>query len=254
MDTHSAARLIDLQLDWLFVSLDGPDPASFELIRPGASFEEVKGNLARLQSMKRARGKTQPRIGVEFVGTRSNFDRLPAMRRIVDDLRADKFVFTNVLPYHESMREEILYEQGADVTRFGWESPLLSVKISPNFSLRTERRCRFVESKAMAVNSAGEISPCYALMHDYRCYILGREKAMKAHSFGNVNERSLKEIWTDRRYASFRWMARNAQYPSCTDCRQVDGCVLAQTNEADCWGNQPSCGDCLWARDLIICP
>lgn len=91
-------------------------------------------------------------------------------------------------------------------------------------------------------------------MHSYTCYILGRKKDMLAYSFGNVKDRRLEDIWTDPKYVRFRWMVRYSDYPSCTDCRLVDGCSTAFNNEADCWGNNPTCSDCLWARELIVCP
>lgn len=251
---ETSTALIDAGLDWLFVSLDGSDSKSYENIRPGADYEEVVGNIMRLQRLKKERQAPFPRIGIEFVATKANFSRLPFMRKVVDELKADRFVVTNMLPYHESMKDEILYEQGADMLDFGWESPLLSVKTSPKMRIETQRSCRFVENKAVAITYQGDVSPCYALMHCYDCYILGRKKTMVAKSFGNVQQRKLSEIWTDPEYATFRWISRNSQYPSCTDCRQVDGCNLAETNEGDCWGNRPSCGDCLWARGLIVCP
>jgi len=249
-----SAALIDAGLDWLFVSLDGSDSGSYENIRPGANYEEVVGNIMRLQLMKNERNSVSPRIGIELVATKANFSRLPFMRKVVDELKAERFVVTHMLPYHESMKDEILYDQGADMLNFGWESPLLAVKTAPPMKLETQRSCRFVENKATTITWQGDVSPCYALMHSYDCYILGRRKAMTAHNFGNVRQKRLPDIWTDPKYATFRWVSRNSHYPSCTDCRQVDGCILAQTNEGDCWGNEPSCGDCLWARGLIVCP
>ena len=248
------AALLTTGLDYLFISLDGSDPQSYEAIRPGADYQAVLGNIKCLQQIKKRRGTVLPRLGIEFVATRSNFSRLPFMRKVVDELQADRLIVTNMLPYHESMQSEILYDQGFDLANFGWESPLLSVKTAPTMKLETRRFCRFVEGRAAAVTWQGEVAPCYALMHSYDCYIFGRKKAMTAQSFGNVRQRSLADIWTDPAYATFRWISRTSQYPSCTDCRQVDGCNLAQTNEGDCWGNSPSCGDCLWARDLIVCP
>lgn len=249
-----AAALIEAKLDWLFVSLDGSDVDSYENIRPGANYEEVVGNIRQLQLLKNERQAGFPRIGIEFVATKANFSRLPFMRKVVDELKADRFIVTNMLPYHAAMKDEILYDQGADMLGFGWESPLLSLKTAPKMKLETQRACRFVEGKAAAITWQGAVSPCYAFMHSYDCYIFGRKKSMLAHDFGNVVTRNLAEIWTDPEYATFRWISRNSHYPSCTDCRQADGCNLAQTNESDCWGNQPSCGDCLWARDLIMCP
>ncbi len=249
-----ARSLIDISLDWLFVSLDGPTAECFGKIRPGADYNAVVENIALLQRLKKEANKIFPRLGVEFVATKANFSSLPAMRRTVDALGADKFIVTNVLPYHASMKDEILYDGDVRLDGFGHESVLLSTKIAPNMKLRTQRSCKFVNDRAVAIACDGGVSPCYAYMHSYRCYILGREKEIIAHRFGNVNDRPLAAIWTDPKFAVFRWTVRNSQYPSCTDCRQVDGCQMALSNEADCWGNQPSCGDCLWARELIACP
>ncbi|SMC45397.1 tungsten cofactor oxidoreductase radical SAM maturase [Sporomusa malonica] len=249
-----ANSLVELGLDWIFVSLDGPDDDSFETIRPGASYEEVVQNIEYLQKLKKQKRTIKPELGVEFVATKTNIKKLPAMPALTDRLGAHKFIVTNVLPYHESMKDEILYDTGLDLNSFGRESTFLSMKAAPNMQLRTARHCRFVENKAMAVTWQGNISPCYAFMHTYTCYIMGRKKDMIAHSFGNVKERSLEEIWTDPAYARFRWMARTSDYPSCTDCRLLEGCSTAFNNEADCWGNNPSCSDCLWARDIVMCP
>ena len=80
------------------------------------------------------------------------------------------------------------------------------------------------------------------------------------HSWGDdlshmpwpVFEKLLKDM-AELPNAVFRWTVRNSHYPSCIDCQQADGCVMAQTNEGDCWGNRPSCGDCLWARNIVVC-
>lgn len=251
-----AEHLINISHDWLFVSLDGSDSECFDKIRPGADYHEVVANIQRLQRLKKKRQKKGPRLGIEFVATKTNFAALPAMRKIIDSLGAEKFIMTNVLPYHESMKDEILYGCDKDVSLadFGYDSFLLPWKMTPNMRIRTQRTCKFVQDKAIAITSGGGVSPCYAFMHSYKCYILGREKEMIAHHFGNVSDRPLAAIWTDPKYAVFRWIVRNSQYPSCTDCRQVDGCCLVQDNEADCWGNQPSCADCLWAREIVACP
>ena len=249
-----ATKLIEIGLDWIYISLDGPDEDCFSQIRPGASFEDVTCNIRMLQTLKKKINQLTPQLGIEFVATKTNFNKLSMMRGIVDDLGANRFIISNVLPYHESMKDEIIYNGDVNLEGFGWESPLLSIKAAPNFKLRTQRTCKFVEDKALVITHQGDVSPCYAFMHTYHCYIFGREKSMRAHNFGNVVNKSLQEIWSDPKYAVFRWTARNAQYPSCVDCRQADGCIMAQTNETDCWGNQPSCGDCLWARNIVVCP
>lgn len=252
---ETMSRLVALGVDWLFVSLDGPTAESFEQIRPGtAGFTQVTDAVRELQRIKQQAGALNPRLGVEFVMMKQNFAQLPAIRRLAMELGADRLVLTNLLPYHSSMKDEILYGAEPDFTAFGMEASKISVLAPVQFAIRAWRSCKFIQDKAMVISPRGEISPCYALLHSYQCYIMGREKQVQAQSFGNVMAKTLAEIWQEAAYVKYRYIVRNGLYPSCTDCQQVDGCHLSQTNEADCWGNQPSCGDCLWARGIIVCP
>ena len=120
--------------------------------------------------------------------------------------------------------------------------------------LRTERDCKFIKDKTMCINIRGDVSPCYALMHAYTCYIYEREKQMYPCYLGNVNDRPLREIWQKRGYINFRETVEDYKFPSCTDCKGLDGCNYTEDNAMDCWGNSPSCAECLWARRIIACP
>lgn len=124
----------------------------------------------------------------------------------------------------------------------------------PHMKLRTQRFCNFVENKSLTVTRDGNIAPCYALMHSYKSYIYGREKKIKPYHLGNVKDRTVESIWTDPEYACFRANVKEFKFPSCTDCKHLDGCSYTDDNEMDCWGNTPSCAECLWARGLIVCP
>ena len=123
----------------------------------------------------------------------------------------------------------------------------------PNMKMRTERYCNFIENKALTVTRDGNVAPCYALMHRYKCYIYGREKQMFPCHYGNITVKSLKDIWTKPEYAVFRTTVKEFKFPSCTDCKYLDGCNYPDDNQADCWANGPSCAECLWARRLIVC-
>src|SRR5512138_1190406 len=60
LSRRRAEELVDAGLDWLHVSLDGADAATFEAIRDGASFQTVVGNLAGLVEAKQASGGDAP--------------------------------------------------------------------------------------------------------------------------------------------------------------------------------------------------
>lgn len=248
--------LIAVELEWLFVSLDGSDEDSFAQIRPGAAgFMQVTDAVRLLQRMKKAKQTLRPLLGVEFVMMKENYHQLPLIRRLANQLCANKLLFTNLLPYHRSMKDQILYgKTPPDLKQFGQQASLLSILTMGQFEITSWRNCKFVQDKAMVISASGEVSPCYAFLHSYACYVLGREKQIASQSFGNLRQNTLSEIWSAPAYRVFRYTVRNNLYPSCTDCQQVDGCVMAKDNEGDCWGIKPSCGDCLWSRSIVLCP
>ncbi|VBB09611.1 radical sam [Lucifera butyrica] len=248
-------KLIDLELDVLFTSLDSSEEKEYNEIRQGADFQDVFHNVTNLQALKRERKSAKPELGIEFVAMKKNYARLPQLIRMAWDLNANQVIVTNLLPYHESMKDEIVYDTDDTGCLFGQESLLTSVRAHmSNMKLRTERHCKFVNDKALCINYQGNISPCYALMHTYQCYIYGRKKQMYPCYLGNVNEKKLQEIWTDSGYVNFRLNVGNYHFPSCTDCKSLDGCNYTESNEMDCWANSPSCAECLWARRMIACP
>jgi len=246
-------KLIDLQLDNLFVSLDGPDEEIYNDIRKGADFVSVVTNIKAFNRIKSERGTAKPDLGIEFVVMKSNYHKLPLMGKLVDELKARQLLVTNVLPYCKELKDEIVYDLDDTVPLFN--SSLLIIRAHmPNMKIRTERYCNFIENKALAVTWEGNVAPCYALMHTYKCYIYGREKKMFPYHIANLNTKPLNEIWTDPGYARFRATVKDFNFPSCTDCKHLDGCTYPDDNREDCWANSPSCAECLWARRMILCP
>lgn len=257
LQEENIRQLIDLELDLLFTSLDSPDEEEYNEIRQGANFQRVSQNIANLQAMKRQQKVKKPELGIEFVAMKKNYAKLPKLIRMACNLNASQIIVSNLLPYHESMKDEIVYDIDDTDTgqMFGNESLLITIKAQmSSMKLRTDRNCKFIKDKSLCINYEGNVSPCYALMHTYQCYIYGRKKEMYACYLGNVNEKELQEIWMDSGYVNFRRIVNENHFPSCTDCRSLEGCSYTESNEMDCWGNSPSCAECLWARQIIACP
>lgn len=255
LNEENINKLIDLKLNGLFVSFDSPETEEYNTIRPGGDFTSVYASVQALQEIKRRRKTKIPELGIEFVAMKKNFSRLPKLIRMAWDLHASQVIVTNLLPYHESMKEEIVYDMDDTGCMFGMQSLMFALKSHlSSMKLRTERYCKFIKDKTMCINYKGEVSPCYALMHAYKCYIYEREKQMYPCYLGNVNETSLRDIWQKKGYINFRETVEDFKFPSCTDCRGLDGCNYTEDNSMDCWGNSPSCAECLWARRIIACP
>ncbi|MCF8106544.1 MAG: radical SAM protein [Desulfohalobiaceae bacterium] len=280
LDQDKAEALIEAGLNRLVVSVDGATPATHSSNRAGSSLELVRSNLAALQGLRRRNGRQNPEVGIEFVMMRRNISEVPKLRTLAYELGAAFIILTNVLPYTEELKDEILYHCSVDgVWPRGMSTSFPGVTV-PRIDARPENlaainqllwfgyaaepvqkmhrkpdndgHCPFVEQGSMVLAWDGEVSPCVALMHSYRCYVMGREKLFKRYTLGNIREKDILSIWEKPEFADFRRRVLDFDFPPCVNC---GGCQFSETNEEDCFGNPfPVCGDCLWARNVIVCP
>jgi tungsten cofactor oxidoreducase radical SAM maturase len=260
MNAEVARELVKLGVDRLVVSIDGVKPETYASVR-GGMLSEVLRNIRLLNEMKSQLGSLTPALGIEFVVLRSNFAELPDLKVLASRLGAARVLVSNVLPYTEEMRNEVLYgyEPRRPFHAGGWPVKadawvMWGTLELPRMHWGAERRCRFVQDRSMVLGWEGSVSPCYALSHDYSYFAVdGRKKQVQRHVLGNVNEMPLSEIWMSEEYVRFRSEVREFHFPSCPDCDLRETCDLRERNEG-CWGWNPSCADCLWAQDIIRCP
>jgi tungsten cofactor oxidoreducase radical SAM maturase len=255
-----ATSLIELGVDRLVVSLDGVRPETYAGVR-GALLGQVLDNVRALNEAKSRLGSLIPSLAIEFVALKGNVTELAELAGLASRLDAARVLVTNVLPYTKEMQEQMLYgyEPRAALAAGGW--PVRAdawvtwgTLALPRMHWGAERRCRFVHSQSAVVGWDGTVSPCYALSHTYRYFAIdGKEKQVTRYDLGNVNDRTLAEIWIAEEYVRFRSQVRLFHFPSCPDCDLRETCDLRERNEG-CWGWNPSCADCLWAQDLVRCP
>lgn len=260
LTTDKARELVRLGVDRLVVSVDGVRPETYAGVR-GAMLSEVLGNIRRLNEAKQQLGSLVPALGIEFVALKSNLNELAELSGLASRLNAARVLVSNVLPYTEEMREEILYgyEPRPPFKASGWPVRadawvMWGALELPRMHWGAERRCRFIHDRAMVVGWDGGVAPCYALSHNYNYFAIdGRKKQVSRYTLGNVNDQSLAEIWVSEDYTRFRSEVRGFHFPSCPDCDLRESCDLRERNEG-CWGWNPSCADCLWAQDIVRCP
>jgi tungsten cofactor oxidoreducase radical SAM maturase len=260
LSTEMARELVKLGVDRLVVSLDGVKPETYASIR-GGMLSQVLSNIRLLNEVKSQLASLTPALGIEFVVLRSNVAELEDLARLASRLNAARVLVSNVLPYTEEMRNEILYgyEPRPPFSAGGWPVKadawvIWGILELPRMHWGAERRCRFVQDRAIVVGWNGGVSPCFALSHNYSYFAVdGRKKQVRRYVFGNVNELPLSEIWMSEEYVRFRSEVRVFHFPSCPDCDLRDSCDLRERNEG-CWGWNPSCADCLWAQDIVRCP
>jgi tungsten cofactor oxidoreducase radical SAM maturase len=260
LDAEMARELVRLGVDRLVVSVDGVKPETYASVR-GAMLSQVLNNLRGLNEVKRQLGSLTPALGIEFVVLKTNVTELAELTRFASQLNAARVLVSNVLSYTEEMRTEILYgyEPRTPFSAGGW--PVRTdawvtwgTLELPRMHWGAERRCRFVQDRAVVIGCDGGVSPCYALSHNYSYFTIdGRKKQVSRYVLANVNKQPLAEIWMSEDYVRFRSAVRGFHFPSCPDCDLRESCDLRERNEG-CWGWNPSCADCLWAQDIVRCP
>ncbi len=275
LDEETCAKLIALDLDRLWISIDGTGEDATG--STGGGPERVTANVGRLFQARERELSDLPRIGISFVATRQTIDRLPEVLRRGRGLGADRFIVSNVLAHSAEMREQSLYEKSfyeTDVEPSEWtplvELPrmemdglaqgpvaevlrgLFTVRIAGQDLHQGSGRCPFAEKGSTAVRWDGAVSPCLPLLHSHASWLADRERASRAFTVGSVTRRDLLEVWNDPSYAALRERLLAFDFPPCTQC---NSCEMADSNEADCFGNPlPACGGCLWAQGFIQCP
>ncbi len=257
LDGTMAEQLLDAGLGRVVVSLDTVHIQAYARARVIAGVNRVLDNMRTLREKARQRGKTLPRVGMEFVVMRSNLEWLSRIPQLARELEADFVLVSNLLPHTEEMVGEILYDRDEPLPApTGWPVPggdlvLWGITRLPRLKWGAWRRCRFIEERSIVIGWDGGVSPCYALMHSYPYYIYGRRKEVSRYVLGRVPEQTLADIWMSDEYVLFRAKVREMRFPSCVDCGMA--CTYAEEN-TDCWGNVPSCADCLWAQGIVQCP
>jgi MoaA/NifB/PqqE/SkfB family radical SAM enzyme len=277
LDRPRATELVDAGLGRIVVSVDGVGAESLRRVRPDADLDVVHAAMAALRTARG--GRSHPEIALQFVLMRRNLDELPRLPALAEELGATRVFVTNVLPYSEDLAGEILYPLSATNAAFaarvdpgpGWTLPRIDAQPDVLAALRgmglkptrpslrgifaptlDETACPYVTRGALAVAWDGTVCPCVELLHDHRVFVMEREKWITRHAVGSLADHSLPEIWASPAYRAFRARVEEFDFSPCAGC---GGCDLAETNGEDCIGSPaPSCGDCLWARGVVLCP
>lgn len=270
-------KLIDLNVQRMWVSIVGATPSSYADIRLGDALPQVLENLSLFQRLKQKKTRSRPRLGIAFVAMQRNLNDLPAVIRIGKNLGADLFSVSNLLPHTPEQRKEILFERlmysmemqpsrwspEVMLPRFDLTTTTLGILdqiIKGNNNLSIARQpiksaansCPFIEKGSVSIRWDGAVSPCLPLLHTHQNYLDNTLRINHAYSVGNIHDTGLLDLWKDNTYVKLREKLQAFDFSFCTYC---NSCDMAEANLEDCFGSDhPACGGCLWAQGFIQCP
>jgi len=251
--------LSELPVDEIWVSRDDSLNDDTQVIRGGADGISFKRNIESLVEIKN-KSRRIKKVGLEIVATRMNLQSLGEILLYAASIDIDECIVTNVFPYSELMKDEILYSIFGQKLKPDFLKKLLPRK-ARNLSVRfpamiadRPRRCPFMEKGTVFVTSCGETAPCPELAYTHQAFYFGLKRIHTRQIFGSINSKSISAIWADNAFSSFRDSFRYYEYPDCSTCPDPEKCWHRTVDAKDCYWNSTPCGECLWAKDIVICP
>lgn len=209
LDEGVARALVEMGWDRIQVSLDGPDPATNDTLRPPAgTFDRVKGAVERLRGLRDRAGAAHPEIGLATVVSADNRGSLAQMVDLAAELGAVEITFQSLKEMSPSCPEMRLDDDAlaalpgavaAALARAGHHGlatnaadliqPALVADQGLDTALRGDvdsiddplfRAHCFLPWTTAVVHFDGRVSPCWE---------------WRGAELGNVRDASLQEIW-----------------------------------------------------------
>ena len=192
LDEAKARALLASKLTWLAVSVDGCTAGTYEAMRRGGRFEQVKANVQRLLEINRQRPRALPTISIQMIATRTT---LPEFEQVATHWREQAGAVENVRielkPYTTWAGQVQALELADADARAGF------------FYLHCGR-----PYNTIVINADGGQALC--------CY-----DVQAAGGLGNANDTALDELWRGARLNEIRRKlaaGRAGELPLCRDC------------------------------------
>ena len=230
LTAQTGARLLDLGLDLMAVSIAGASPATHAAIRVGSDLAKLTESLRQFLRLRAEKGNRLPKLEVFYLMTPANIAELPRAVQLAAELGADELVATNLdyvitsgldgLRAYSASEPAQACAEALDRARAAARTSGIAFRPYP-LQFREMAVCDLNPLKLVYVSSDGSVSPCvYTSLpgqSEMPRVFEGRPLETPTVSFGNVNERPFMEIWDSVPYRE--WRARFA--------RRVAGAGLA---------------------------
>ena len=197
ISSQTAHQIVDSGLHELIISIDGTTQQTYENYRVEGKLEKVLEGINHLVEAKRMKQSALPLITFQFLVTRQNEHQLPEIKKLADELGADRLTLKTVQVYDVDNAAELIPEN-EKFARYRINEdgkPVLKNKFR-NSCWRSWSSC--------VVTWDAKIVPC--------CF----DKDAK-YQFGNLLEQNLQDAWKNTIAADF-------QQKILTDRKQIDIC------------------------------
>ena len=211
-------RLVAAGLAWLHISVDGASPQTYESIRDGSRFEDVRTNVIDLVDVMRERDATSPAVSIVFVAMRRNIAELPELVRLTAEWGVGRLWVQNLSHSFSDTDPAGRYREIRDFAAEEalWADP--DANVEQTFAraaavadeLGVELRLPRLEEPDWRAGRALGTPGCHwpfgsaYVTHDARvqpcCMVMGADRAV----LGKVDGGGFRAVWYGDDYRAFR--------------------------------------------------
>jgi MoaA/NifB/PqqE/SkfB family radical SAM enzyme len=237
-----AQKIIDSKLDFLAISLDGPDEKTqYQRGYVKNSFKQIIKGIKKIVEL---RGNNKfPNIRIATVITKSNLHNFDKIYPIVKKLKADQWSISHFFFYYNQIKSEQQkfyqkYKTGNDI----WGQNLDSKKEYLNFNeqqiLKNKiKKISSIKNKKtiISINNKIDINKYYSGVKPSKksnctspfqqVFLRGNGDVEICHGFiaGNINKQPLIKIWHNQKVNQFRKIFLKLKtIPACFRCCALD--------------------------------
>lgn len=182
-------EVVQSGLQHLIICLDGGDQETISKFRRNANFSEIVKGFRLINEAKKGLGLKTPRIELQFILMKHNEQQRSYIKELAKQMEVDVFSEKTVgINGNDSEFQDLCKELlPNDLSKSHYY-----LKQDGKFALKgkIQNNCSWVYERVV-INSDGAVVPC--------CYDLHSE-----HIMGNIFKESLKDIWKNKKYQSFR--------------------------------------------------
>ncbi|MFH1591799.1 MAG: radical SAM protein [Candidatus Woesearchaeota archaeon] len=235
INEEKAQWIIDSGLNFITVSIDGPNKLNNEIRGNPNAFDKAINGIALLK--KHRKNKKFPIITINVTISKYNFDKIKEMVKIAEDAGVDILQFQHqwfsdnktAKQYHLWAKNNLNLESNF----IGGFENYSSLGIEVN---KLKEQIEKIKSKKVFLRvfpelTNNELNKYYASMdpvYTWRCVNPwfgtlirpnGNVDPCIDYTFGNIKEESFKEIWNNEKARFFRKKVKQIKYfPGCTRC------------------------------------
>jgi MoaA/NifB/PqqE/SkfB family radical SAM enzyme len=210
LNESMAEKLINANLDYLYVSFDGATKKTFEKLRVGANFEKVIANIEMLLKKRNEKNKSLPKVKLTVTISQDNSAEISGLIKIAEDLKVNSINFNRqIVPEKENRKQE------SRVISVWKQRTRPNVEIG-RMAIPLKRPQPCVALKGCYITYDGKVLPCNSLIQ-----ILPRREYYRAQ-VGDLKQNTLHEIWFSKSYRLFRtYLALGRRPFFCNYCPRI---------------------------------